>query len=353
MLTTDLSRASSLARIDEFCAKFNVDHQALLRDCQLPLDVLEQPESLISYSRFTQLLELGAQRANHPLFSLEYGAFQGTAVLGKLLYLLKNAETVGESLRELMTYYHLHSSAAHVTATIEGDMAVLSYEPVVTDSSLSRQGVELALGVGKSLLKMLLGPHWKPSALHFRTGPGSSPKAYRRILGVTPQFNSTMNAWVFEARLLDRPLSDSDPELHALMRQHIEQMDGLTSSELPSYVQNLMKNFLPNGRVTIHQIADYMMLSPRSLQRYLTEEGTSFQALLDQTRQTMAKRYLQESSISLTQLAGILGYSDLAAFSRAFHRWYGRSPRQWRKEHGIESPSRLLSLSQRAPGWLR
>lgn len=353
MITNDLTRASALARFDEFCAKYSLDHLKMLREAGLPTDILDQPESLFPYFRLAVLLDNCAREADQPLFALEYGVFQGASVFGRLLYLLKNAETVGDSLNELMEYFHFHSNGGRLAAQIEGKMVILNYEPILPEGVPSRQAVELAVGIGKALLKMLLGSNWQPTGVHFRHGSGSSPQAYNRILGLTPQFNSTINGWVFEARLLELPLSDSDSRLHSLMRDHLEKMDELSPRELPGYVQHLMKNFLPNGRVTIDQLADYMMLSPRSLQRYLNEEGTSFQTLLDSTRQNMAERYLQESSISLTQLAGILGYSDLAAFSRAFQRWYGVSPRQWRKDQGIMSSTRLLSRRTRMPGWLR
>lgn len=325
----------------------------MLREAKLPADVLEHPETFISYSRLAILLENCAIKADNPLFGLEYGVFQGTAVFGRLLYLFKNAETVRDSLNELMQYYHLHSNSGRVTLSQEGRMVVLSYEPVLPEGVPSRQAVELAIGVGKSLLKMLLGTQWHPSGVHFRHSPGSSVNAYSRHLSLPPQFNSTTNGWVLDADLLDRPLSDSDPKLHALMEEYLEKMDELSVHELPAYVQHLMKNLLPSGRVTIDVIADHMRLSPRSLQRYLNEEGTSFQKLLDEARQTMAERYLMESNISLTQLAGILGYADLAAFSRAFMRWYGVSPRQWRKDKGVPSSTRLVSRRRSAPSWLR
>lgn len=353
MVKTDLTRASALARLDEFCEKYGLDHREMLAEARLPTDILEHPESLISYSRLASLLEICAERASHPLFGLEYGAFQGTAVFGRLLYLLKNAKTVGDSINELMHFYYLHSHGGKVAVTIEGECVVLSYEPMLKEGTPTRQAAELAVGVGKTFMKMLLGNNWHPYGVHFRSAAGASPQAYSRILGITPQFDSTTNGWIFDAQVLNTPLADADQQLHSLMREHLEKVDELSPEQLPSYVQHLMKNFLPNGRVTIDLIADYMMLSARSLQRYLTEEGTSFQKLLDQTRQEMAERYLKESNLSLTQLSGILGYSDLAAFSRAFQRWYGISPSDWRKEHGILAMPRLLSQRRRGPSWLR
>ncbi len=237
-------------------------------------------------------------------------------------------------------------------------MAFLCYEPALQESTPSRQIVELAIGVGLSLMRMLMGgPAWKPAGgVHFRHGAGSSTKTYARLLGVTPQFNSISNGWVFDASLLSLPpLSDSDPPgLHALMREHLEKMDALSVRELPDYVQRLIRTCLPTGNASIELVADYLMLSPpRSLQRYLAQEKTSFQTLLNATRKNLAERYLQESTVSLTQLAGILGYSDLASFSRAFQRWYGTSPRQWRKEHGLGlHPPRRLAPHRKAPVWL-
>jgi AraC-like DNA-binding protein len=94
--------------------------------------------------------------------------------------------------------------------------------------------------------------------------------------------------------------------------------------------------------VTVEYIADFMQLSPRSLQRHLLAAGTSFQALLDLTRQSMTERYLKESDINLTQLAEILGYCDQSAFTRAFQRWYGVSPRRWIKEHNLRPAMRII-----------
>ncbi|MDO3720260.1 AraC family transcriptional regulator [Marinobacter sp. chi1] len=353
MTTSELVRASSLARFDEYCEKYGLDHQRMLRQARLPLDLLDHPESFISYSRFATLLARCAEESRHPLFALKYGVFQGTDVFGRLLYLFKNAETVGDSLQELMNYFHLHDASGKLSVTTEGRAVVLSYEPSLREGIPGRHAAELAIGIGKALLTMLLGAKWNPTGVHLRSGPGDTTDHYKRVLGVAPQFNSVSNSWVFDAKLLDTPLSDSDPALHALMREHLEKMDGLSPTELPEHVRYLVKNFLPSGRANINQIASYMMLSSRTLQRYLSEEGTSFQKLLDETRQSMAQRYLHESSISLTQLAGILGYSDLAAFSRAFQRWYGVSPRQWRKEQGIRSTTRLAPKRKMAPSWLK
>lgn len=350
---TQFSRASSLARFDEFAQKNGLDYQHMLEEAGLPSDVLDHSESLISYQRIERLMDLCASASGNALFGLEYGLYQGVDIFGPLLYLLKNAQTVEGSLAELARYYHLHSSGALVTIEQQGPLVIMSYRPALDSGTQSSQVIELAIGVGKQLLHTLLGKHWQPNSVHLQTAPGADEQAYRRLLGQVPQFNSETNGCVFDAALLKAPLSEADPVLHKLMRQHMDKLDAMPLKELPAYVQHLMTSFLPNGRVTVEQVADYMMLSARSLQRYLADEGTSFQSLLEETRKNMAVRYLRESDINLTQLSGMLGYADLAAFSRAFHRWYGKSPRQWRKDEGIGAPIRRLASRRKVPAWVK
>ncbi|CAD5109943.1 AraC family transcriptional regulator [Zestomonas carbonaria] len=345
---TDLARASALHGLAEFAALYDLQAAQLLKDAGLPGDSLERPEHLISYRKFVRLLEIGELRSGNPFFALEFGLHQGVGVFGPLLYLIRNAKDVGDALRELSQYFHLHASAAEVRLEIEGDHALLHYDVVDIDNLPNlRLAIEIVAGVAMQLMRTLLGSRWQPSALLLQHAPVVEPQSYKRLLGLVPQFNTPFNAWIFDARLLETPLFSADPELHRLIRQHLSTLDQITIRELPTHVQQVLRSLLPNGRVSIEQISQYLMLSPRTLQRYLAEEGTSFQQLLDQTRQAMASSHLRDSAIDLTQLAGILGYADLSAFSRAFHRWFGMSPREWRKQHVPDHSARRKLARQR------
>lgn len=339
----DLLRASALSGLAEFAASQQVPVQQLLQEAALPSDVLEYPESFIPYRKFVALLESGARHTGNPLFSLQFGQHQGTGPLGPLLYLIRNANTVGDALRELGQYFYLHASIAQIRLEVEGTHALLHYDPSdVKDVPSHRLVVELVVGAAMQLMRTLLGSRWQPRALLLQHAPQCAPKTYARLIGLTPQFNAPCNAWLFDARLLDTPLSAGDQELHRLIQAHLNSLEQMSAQELPAYIGQLLRSLLPNGRTSIEHIAEYMGLSPRTLQRYLAEEGTSFQVLLDETRQSMAQRYLADSTLSLTQLAAMLGYSELSAFSRAFQRWFGVRPRQWRaQQHPGKSRPRL------------
>lgn len=332
-----LTRASSLHGFNEFACRQKLNPAELLREAGLPRDVLENPDALISFHRFALVLELASKASNNPLLGLEFGLHQGVGIFGSLLYLVRNAKTVGDALGGLGRYFHVHDNYGDVVVEQTDGHARLYYATEAENLPGSRHVSELVVGVGHQLMRTLLGNRWQPTAALFQHAPAVNPTRYRRLLGVAPRFNSAFDAWLFDAWLLNIPLSDADPALHRLMCQHLDSIGRLDNNQLPNHVQRLLRSFLPNGRVTIEYIADFMRLSPRSLQRHLAEQGTSFQVLLDDTRQTMTLRYLEESDMSLMQLTEVLGYANQSAFSRAFQRWFGVSPRQWLKQQNQRS----------------
>jgi AraC-like DNA-binding protein len=329
---TYLTRASSLHGFHEFARSQHLNPAELLREAGLARDVLDNPDALISFHRFALVLELASKASDNPLFGLEFGLYQGVGIFGSLLYLMRNAKSVGDALRDLGHYFHVHDNYGDVAVHRADDHALLYYATEAQNLPGGRQVSELVVGVGHQLMRTLLGSRWQPAVAMFQHAPAVNPARYRRLLGVAPRFNSAFDAWMFDVNLLNVSLTDADPALHRLMQQHLDNASRLHSHQLPSHIQRLLRSFLPSGRVTIDYIADFMRLSPRSLQRHLAEQGTSFQTLLDDTRQTMTLRYLEESDMTLMQLTEVLGYANQSAFSRAFQRWFGVSPRQWLKQ---------------------
>ncbi|WP_212625532.1 AraC family transcriptional regulator [Pseudomonas sp. PP3] len=334
---TYLTRASSLHGFNEFARSQNINPDMLLREAGLPRDVMENPDALISFHRFALVLELASKASANPVFGLEFGLYQGVGIFGSLLYLVRNARSVGDALRDLGHYFHVHDNYGDVVVHQADEHALLYYASEAENLPGSRHVSELVVGVGHQLMRTLLGNRWQPAVAMFQHSAAVNPVRYRRLLGVAPRFNSAFDAWMFDVNLLSVSLSDADPALHRLMQQHLDNISRLHSNQLPSHIQRLLRSFLPSGRVTIDHIADFMRLSPRSLQRHLAEQGTSFQTLLDDTRQSMTLRYLEESDMTLMQLTEVLGYANQSAFSRAFQRWFGVSPRQWLKQQKAQS----------------
>lgn len=330
---SSIVRGSALYGFDSYATEQGLHHQQLLQAAGFPADVLQRPDNLISYAQFTHLLELCAARSGNPLFGLGLGLHQGVHIFGNLIYVVQNAGTVGEALLALKRYFHTYNQGSDIKLEVQGNSARLSYEVTIGDAASVRQDVESAMGIGQRLMQSLLGRRWRPTALLVRHSPIATISDYRRLLGITPRFDSGHNAWVFDAALLDVPLRAADARLQQIIEQQVEELSQISLQELPAMVQRLLRDMLPYGKASIEHVAEHLMISPRTLQRYLQEADTGFQELLDQTRQSLSTRYLCDSSISMTQVAEMLGYADLSTFSRAFSRWNGISPRKWKQRY--------------------
>ncbi|MFV3308234.1 AraC family transcriptional regulator [Pseudomonas sp. NY15181] len=325
---TSFVRGIALLGLDPFLTAQGLDPRLMLELAGLPVDARD---GLIPGTRFNALLEVCAERSGNPLFGLQYGLSQGAQGLGDLAYVIRSTGSVGEALNALVRCLHTHSDGAEIRLENREGVTHFLYDVTDDDITSARQTVELAIGMGARIMQSLLGNSWKPAGLLLRHSAGGHSGAYRSLLGVTPRFDCPMNAWLFDASLLEVKLDATDERFHQLMQQHIDELSRITLAEVPAYVQKLLRNQLPTGQLTLERIAEHMLISPRTLQRYLRAEGTGFQELLDKTRKSMATRYLCDSSVNLTRLAELLGYADLSAFSRAFDRWYGVGPQQWRQ----------------------
>ncbi len=335
-------RALSLVGFEAFASDQGLNPADLLRHAFLPQDSPRQQDGIIPYRRYCELLQLCTAQSGNASFGLLYGLFQGIDVFGELFYLIRNAGTVGDALAELRANYVLYNGAAEISFDIDGDIARLGYH--VNDCEIPgvRQAEELACSVGVQLLRALAGTGWRPRTVRFRHPPLGDEAVYRHALCVRPVFAARCTELEFDASVLSLPLAAADARLHQLIAEHIARMERLPADELPGYVRQLLRSLLPSGRASLDKVADCMAVNPRTLQRRLEQEGTSFQRLLDATRQEMARRYLDDPSISMAQLAGLLGYSDASGFNRAFNRWFGVSPLQWQKRHSSNKQPRLL-----------
>lgn len=328
-------RALSLAGFDQFARRQGLDPSQMLRRASVPVASLQCPEDILSFQHYCGLLELCQQRSNKPLFGLEFGLYQGVDVFGYIFFLIHNARTIGDALLELRANFALYNGAAQIDLEVFEGVALLGYRTDEAAIGGLPQAEELACGVGLQLMRTLAGDQWQPEAVMLRHAPLADEQVYRQALGITPTFSAAHTGLIFDACVLTQPLDCASEALHQLITQHLSGMERLSADEMPSYVRQLLRNLLPSGRATIYRVADCMAVNPRTLQRQLAQEGTSFQQLLDETRQQLVRKYLQIPTISLTQVARLLGYADVSTFSRAFHRWFGVSALEWCKQSGL------------------
>ena len=148
-------------------------------------------------------------------------------------------------------------------------------------------------------------------------------------------FGAPLDAVLFPQRYLDMPQPTADPNLHTLLRAHAERLlsQAPPTRSLLEQVRSQILQTMPDGSVSADRVASRLRMSRRTLTRHLAEEGTTFKALLDETRRHSAGYYLQTTSYSVEDIAFLLGFSESAAFVRAFKRWTQRTPAEYRRGH--------------------
>jgi len=144
-------------------------------------------------------------------------------------------------------------------------------------------------------------------------------------------FDAEFTGMVFPKSLLTQPVANADRQLYRILYAHLTQLEAQAPSDFGSLVRETVALSLQDGDSSIDSVAARLGLSERTLQRRLQSAGLNYKDILVDVRRSVAQQYLRDTGISMTRIATILGYSDLASFSRSFRREFGVSPRNWRQ----------------------
>lgn len=248
---------------------------------------------------------------------------------GALGYVAMACDTLGEALQCQQRYQALVLSIVAEPPQLDGESLILRWQSE-GDASY-RQLAEFNLSAMLSFVRWISGQALQPLRLDFTYPQPRNTAEHQRVFGCSLRFSQSRYAIVLPRDWLALPLIQPDPAMRGLMdRRAAEQLAALQEAHdgALSAARRLMAQSLGghSQALELSQLADRLHLSPRSLQRKLQEAGMSFSQLLDSVRAEMAQRYMQDESLSLTDIAFLLGYSEQSAFTRAYRRWTGLAP---------------------------
>lgn len=324
-------RAAALHGFGAILADFGCAAEPILARCGIDPDVLDHPDTIIRYRDFLHALHLACEATGLPSFGLHLSTRQPMTILGPVGFAMAEAPRLGAALKELADYFHLHSNGAVVQLLVEDGTACWRYEALISNLPGIHVQEDLAAALGVKFIRQFLGNDWDPDYVTLQRSTPPSVGPYRAIFRCPVHFEADSNQLVFSADLLDQPLASGNSQLHDILNKHLQMLDNSLSALARTDVQKTILLCLKSGDCALDHVAARLGMSPRSLQRSLQQEGTSFRNELDVVRVRIAKRHLSESKMSVTELSDLVGFSDLAAFSRSFHRLTGQSPRQWRQ----------------------
>lgn len=266
---------------------------------------------------------------------LAIGAGVQPTHVGVLGYLVLASDTLGAAMATYQRYERLFYGVNLAEVRMLGHDAELRWAPTQTGSIAD----ETAIAALVSFLRRQIPDPPPPSGVGFvhTVSPGHA-RACDDFFGCTVEFGASHTYVRFPTAYLTRPMHKSGPGQEPGLRALLEHQAQALLDALPDpnafdrAVQQLLLRRLPEARIKIDEIAHSLHLSTRSLQRRLGDSGMSWQQLLDRTREQLARQYLRDRTLSLAEIALLLGYCEQSAFTRAFRRWTGMSPMALRRQ---------------------
>lgn len=294
---------------------------------QLPADLRELGrQARIPLARQDELWEGLCAASAEPLLGLRLGSALQVGHLDMVGALLMSCETFGEALEALLEYYPIIAEGSEFALRREAGGVALVYRPSYRVRREAR--VEAVLASLVRLSAWITGERVHPLALRMNHAARGEAGSYRELLGLLPDFSAGEDGLLFAEDDLQVPLIQAN----ALMREHLRQLadaqlQRLGAQSLAAQVQGLLREHPQWGK---ERIAERLGLSGRHLNRRLAEEGSSFKLLRERVLHAMAEQLLH-SPARLAEVAERLGFSDESAFAKAFRRWSGMTPGQFRQ----------------------
>lgn len=325
-------RGTCLTNFRPLMTELGADPDEVLRASGIRPEDAGEHEAFFSYRSLILTLERAADVTGLPDFGRRLALRQGIEILGPVGVAARTAPTTGDALQICSTYLSAYSPAIAVRLVPDGDPrhVLLEFRIVERTPTTVSQVIELSLGVALQVVRYLRGDAYRPVAVHLPHAPLAAVSDYSDYYASRPRFQMPAAGLMLRTADLARTVSE-DAHAHVAVTRYLDTIVATDEPGMSRPVRQLVLQLLPTGAVTLNRIAGQFALHPKTLQRRLADEGTTFGALVEQCRRELAEHYLRDTDLGLTQVARELGYAEQSVLTRSFQRWYGRGPAAMRR----------------------
>jgi AraC-like DNA-binding protein len=292
------------------------------------------PDGVIPAEAFAQLLELAAQKSGDEAFGLKFGAQFPLGPLGIYSYVVVSQATLRDALNASVRFVRLATSAYSLEVTEQGGVTYYNWyfpPPLIKHTQFIDCVVALLVDRVKYITASAA---WTPISVELSHPAPRALCDYAQLLGNNIRFGAGQTRVGIDAATLEMPSVVHDPYLNKALQTVAERMLGL-NPDRSGFVERAADHIvrsLPKGEATEIDIASALGTSVRDMHREFAAAGTTFAGLRDEVRMETAKRLLVQSDLQLTEIAFLLGFSELSAFSRAAKTWFGMAPSAYRRQ---------------------
>lgn len=324
-------RAANFSGLAGFVRSRGRDARGIVERHGMEARVLTDPESLIAPQQLADTLEYCSALFDDPLFGLHIAATQDPEVFGCVTALCRSAPTVRAGIRCLIDFLPVVHAPDCEVVLIEGrETAELTWL-VNTDIGVNEQANYQAALLNAKLLQSMGGPAFKPSWVSLSADPRATDlPEIEKTLGCRIHRRANRNAIAFPVQALEQPVPSANRLLYRLLGSYLQRVKSAHSPSIMERVCSYIRGALATGSCSIERCAEKTGMSVRTLQSRLAAEGAKFSELVENQRESLAKSHLAEKRLSLDEIADRLGYGEQTSFGRAFKRWTGLTPQQFR-----------------------
>jgi len=309
------------------------DAVGLFAEVGLDLEALREPHVRIPADALQSLLMLVPERLQDPIFGLRLANYVHPTSFYSLGIAMCFSETLADFLECYVKYYRLITTNDSLEAGLEGEAYALKAQP--------REGMPLIpvrvdgfASLTVSTIRVALGDDFKPQSVALARprpeGPGIEQK-YLNFFGCPVSFDAPVTTIIIRSEDLSRKLPAANPELTRMYEQlTVDHLAKIDRSDFPSRVHKELIKLLPTGVSGKDLVAQALNMSTRTLYNKLESAGTTYREVLDETRRGLAEDYIRQD-LPIYEIAYLIGFSDTANFSRAFKKWTGKSPIEFRE----------------------
>ncbi len=293
---------------------------------------MDDPDARITMTQFLNLWQIAVDVTNDPALGLHLRKNYGTNIMHFVVIIALNSENLFEAMQSWARYAMLICETDRIEIFEKKDHYIFTYtntSPEYENRWIPEHHCSLALGYGR----MMTQKEFDPVEVWFRHENPGYIDEYEKTFNCPVFFNKEENLVKIKKEDMLHSIISPDPYLKSILKKHADESIEKFSKgpSLKAKVQKYMLKNLHTGTVTIQSMSDAMNMDRSTLHRHLKKEGTAFRDLLTQTRKELARNHLIQG-LTATQTGYLLGFADPSTFQRAFKRWFGQSPGEFRKE---------------------
>lgn len=310
--------------------ELGLEPAAVLRHAGLPPGLFSQGRVLLTTGEFFAVLEAVGTVSGDPAIGLKVGTETRLDRLDAISLVALSTARFGEALERMACYKRL-TCPEEIEIASGPDACSIRFCWLLAQETEPDILVDLCFAWVLSIARLGTGARVSPLRVEFARAPRNA-RLYEKHFGCPVIFDAGRNALLFDPAEFHRPFVTQNAELLSMLAPQLdaELRERHRERRFPEQVGMAIKRRLAGQRPAIEDIASEFHMSPRTLQRRLKEHGSNFQELVAEARRELARHYLADSELELSETAYLLGYEDSNSFVRAFHGWEGLPPAQWR-----------------------